>query len=376
LKILVSGIESKKMITKTKPAQVAKRPQAKKSKSREWLNAIVFAVIMASLIRWLFLEAYVIPTGSMERSLLVGDYLFVSKVHYGARTSKTPLQVPLTHQKIWGTDIPSYLDWIQLPMFRLPGFQDVERGDIMVFNDPKELQHPTDLRIHVVKRVVGLPGDELEIRDQQVYTNGQALSNPEDMQHSYLIQVDNIPNDRFFLKYGLYDVKQHPDGLLVNLTNEMAAEIESLPFIRNVELLKRDAGFKESGVLPEAAEFAWNADHLGPLLIPANGMTIPLTAENIAKYFYTIKNYEGLEAVELKEGKVYVEGQAVSEYTFKQDYYFMMGDNRHGSYDSRFWGFVPQDHIVGKALFIWMSVDHHQSFLNKIRWNRLFNLIE
>jgi signal peptidase I len=364
------------MITKTKPVQVAKKPEAKKSKSREWLNAIVFAVIMASLIRWLFLEAYVIPTGSMERTLLVGDYLFVSKMHYGARTSKTPLQVPLTHQKIWGTGIPSYLDWLQLPMYRLPGFQDVERGDIMVFNDPKELQHPTDLRIHVVKRVLGMPGDELEIRDQQVYVNGEALANPKDMQHSYLIKVDNIPNDRFFLKYRLYDVKQHPDGLLVNLTKEMAAEIESLPFIRSVELLKRDAGFKESGVLPEAAEFAWNADNMGPLLIPANGMTIPLTAENVAKYFHTIQNYEGLEGVELIEGEVYVEGQSVKEYTFKQDYFFMMGDNRHASYDSRYWGFVPQDHVVGKALFIWMSVDHHQSFLDKIRWNRLFNVIE
>ena len=364
------------MITKTKSAKEPKKSKTKKSQSREWIDAIVFAVIAATIIRWLFLEAYVIPTGSMERTLLVGDYLFVSKMHYGARTSKTPLQLPLTHQKIWGTNIPSYLDWIQLPMYRLPGFKEVERGDVVVFNDPKELQHPIDLRINVVKRAVGLPGDEIEIRDQQVYANGQPLDNPEGVQHSYLLRVDQIPNERFFLKYQLYEIKQHPEGLIVSLTQEKAAEIEGLPFIKDVELLKRDAGLKEPGILPEAAEFAWNADNFGPLTIPAEGMTIPLTKENIQKYYHTIKYHEGLEEVALKEGQVFIDGQAVSDYTFSQDYYFMMGDNRHESYDSRFWGFVPENHIVGKALFIWMSVDHNQGLLDKIRWNRLFNLIE
>ena len=364
------------MITKKKPAKAASQPKAKKSKSREWLDSILFAVIAATLIRWLFLEAYVIPTGSMERSLLVGDYLFVSKMHYGARTSKTPLQLPLTHQTIWGTDIPSYLDWIQLPMYRLPGFQDVERNDIVVFNDPKELQHPVDLRINVVKRAVGLPGDEIEIRDQQVYANGEALTNPEGLQFSYLLKVDKIPHERFFLKYQLYDAKQHAEGIIVNLTKEMAAEIESLPFIREVVLQKHSPGYQEPGILPESDEFAWNSDHFGPLTVPAYGMTIPLTAENIAKYYPYIKNHEGLEKVDLKEGQVYVAGQPINEYTFSQNYYFMMGDNRHASYDSRFWGFVPEDHIVGKPLFLWMSVDHHQDLLDKIRWSRIFNLIE
>ena len=364
------------MTTKTKPVKVSKKPKANKSKSREWVDAIVFAVVAATLIRWLFLEAYVIPTGSMERTLLVGDYLFVSKMHYGARTPQTPLQVPLTHQKIWGTEIPSYLEWLQLPMYRLPGFQEVERGDVVVFNVPEELQYPVDLRTNYIKRAVGVPGDVLEIRDHQVFTNGKSASNPADMQYSYLIRADNIPNERFFLKYQIYDAKQHPEGLVVNLSEEMAAEIKTLPFIKDVELLKREAGVKEPGVLPEAAEFAWNVDNFGPLIVPAEGMTIPLSEENIAKYYHTIKYHEGHEEVQLKGGQVFIGGQEVNDYTFKQDYYFMMGDNRHDSYDSRFWGFVPEDHIVGKALFIWMSVDHNQSFLHKIRWNRLFNLIE
>lgn len=363
------------MITKTKPREGTEKPKAKKRKAREWADAILFAVIAATLIRWLFLEAYTIPSGSMERSLLVGDFLFVSKIHYGARTPKTPLQLPLSHQKVWGTDIPSYLDWVKLPQYRIPGFQRVERNDVVVFNDPKELEHPIDLRTNVVKRAVGLPGDVLEIRNQQVYANEQPLTNPEDLQHSYLIKADVVPNERFFLKYQLYDATQHQEGLIVNLTKEMASELERVPFIRDVEPQKRRNGFKEPGVLPEAAEFSWNLDNFGPLTIPASGMTIPLTEGNIAKYYRTIKYYEGLEKVEVKKGHVYVDGQPISEYTFRQNYYFMMGDNRHGSYDSRSWGFVPENHIVGKALFLWMSVDYNQDFFNKIRWSRLFNRI-
>lgn len=347
-----------------------------KSKSREWTDAIVFAVIAATLIRWLLLEAYVIPTGSMERSLLVGDYLFVSKMHYGARTPKTPLQVPLTHQKIWGTEIPSYLEWIQLPLYRLPGFQEVERGDVVVFNVPLELNHPVDLRTNYIKRAVGVPGDVLEIRDQQIYVNGQTFTNPVALQFNYLIKADNFPKESFFLDYQLYDARQHPEGFVVSLTKEMAAELKELPFIQEVELLKRDPGHKEPGVMPEAAEFAWNIDNFGSLIIPAEGMTIPLTQENIAKYYPAIKNFDGPEETELHDGKVWIKGEPVSEYTFNQDYYFMMGDNRHDSYDSRFWGFVPENHVVGKALFVWMSVDHNQPFPEKIRWNRIFSLIE
>jgi signal peptidase I len=365
------------MVTKTKTSRAEKPARAKKSKSREWADAILFAVVAATLIRWLFLEAYTIPTGSMERSLLVGDFLFVSKMHYGARTPKTPLQLPLTHQKIPGTEIQSYLDWIQLPQYRIPGFQDVERNDVVVFNVPEELQHPVDLRTNYIKRCVGIPGDVLEIRDQQVYANGEPLDNPEKMQYRYLLRTENIPNERFFMKYRLYEVQRHPQGLIASMTSEMAEEIRTLPFINEVELLKADIGVKEPGVMPQtAANLAWNLDHFGPLTIPAEGMTIELNEENIAKYYLTIKNHEGHEQVELREGVVLIEGQPQSEYTFNQNYYFMMGDNRHESYDSRYWGFVPENHVVGKALFIWMSVDYYQSFLDKIRWNRIFSGIE
>ena len=363
------------MTTKTKEAPTEKAPRKPKSKSREWLDAIAFAVIAATLIRWLFLEAYTIPTGSMERSLLVGDFLFVSKMHYGARTPKTPLQIPLTHQKIWGTNLDSYVDWIQLPQFRLPGFSDVERGDVVVFNYPGELQHPLDLRSNYIKRAVAIAGDTLSIRDQQVFINGTARENPAQMQHKYILQLNSQPNERFIRKYKLYDMQFYGKGMLASLTQATADEISKLPFVESVEKVTFPEGEKGQEVMPVGYDkFAWNIDNFGPLVVPAEGMTIPLTEENIAKYYRTIKYYEGYddEQVQLVDGKVTIEGEPIDSYTFKQDYYFMMGDNRHDSLDSRYWGFVPHDHIVGKALFIWMSLDQYETFLSKIRWERLF----
>ncbi|AHM63292.1 signal peptidase I [Flammeovirgaceae bacterium 311] len=363
------------MTTKLKEAPTKKAPQKPKSKSREWLDAIAFAVIAATLIRWLFLEAYTIPTGSMERSLLVGDFLFVSKMHYGARTPKTPLQVPLTHQKIWGTDMDSYVDWIQLPQFRLPGFSDVERGDVVVFNFPGELQHPLDLRSNYIKRCVAVHGDTLRIQDQQVIVNSTPVENPAQMQHKFILQLEGQPNERFIRKYKLYDMQYYGNGLLVSLNGDMAKEISQLPFVKSVEPVRFPGGEKGPEVMPVGYDqLPWNIDNLGPLVVPAEGMTIALTEENIAKYYNTIKYYEGHndEDVQLTEGRVTIKGQPVDSYTFQQDYYFMMGDNRHDSLDSRYWGFVPQDHVVGKALFIWMSLDANESFLSKIRWERLF----
>ena len=367
------------MITKTKKAPEKKAPKKPKSKAREWADAIVFAVVAATLIRWLFLEAYTIPTGSMERSLLVGDFLFVSKMHYGARTPKTPLQVPLTHQKIWGTDIPSYVDWIQLPQWRLPGFSEVERGDVVVFNYPGELEHPLDLRMNYIKRCVAVEGDTLRIKDAQVFVNGQAFDNPEMMQWKYLVQFNEPITAKFLDRYKITEdnVGVAENGLIMLLPEATANEISKLPIVRSVTKEIEPEGQKMAQIMPEGyANLAWNVDQFGPLVVPAEGMTIQLTEENIAKYFHTIKYYEGLddELVLLsEEGVVTIDGQAVDSYTFTQDYYFMMGDNRYNSLDSRAWGFVPADHIVGKALFIWMSMDYRESFFEKIRWSRIFN---
>lgn len=352
------------------------KPRQPKSKTREWFDAILFAVIAATIIRWIFLEAFTIPTPSMEKSLLVGDFLFVSKFHYGARTPKTPLQVPLTHQRIWGTDIPSYSTLIQLPQYRLPGFTSVKRNDVVVFNWPPDEEYPTDLKTNYIKRCVAIAGDTLEIKSHQVYVNGAAIENPEKLQFKYYIVTDQTINERVFRQNDITEHYSIPGGYMLFTTPETAEKLKALSFIKDVIISEAKPGDPTPSIFPKAPNrFAWNEDNFGPLVIPAKGMTIPLTEDNIILYSNTILNYEGLENIELRDKALYLNGELLKEYTFQQDYYFMMGDNRHNSEDSRFWGFVPEDHIVGKAFLIWMSVDPNGGFIDKIRWSRLFNLI-
>jgi len=363
----------------------------KKNKSavREWFDSVLFAVIAATLIRWLFFEAFTIPTPSMENSLLVGDFLFVSKLHYGTRTPKTPLQVPLTHQTIWGTNIPSYTDAIQLPQYRLPGFSEVKRGDVVVFNYPPELQHPVDLKTNYIKRCVGLPGDKLEVRDLQVFTNGTAMENPPRMENEYFVATTTAVNEeKVFKENGISEYHSYTEsfndtlpandqqGYLVFTTVEIAAKLKAFDFVKNITLVKSLKEISEPMLYPNSTLFKWNRDNYGPVTVPKEGMTVSLTPENVAMYGTVIKSYEGNDDVIVDEKSVTIGGKAITSYTFKQDYYFMMGDNRHNSADSRYWGFVPMDHIVGKAVFVWMSIDPDPtSFFNKIRWNRLFRVI-
>lgn len=352
------------------------KEKEKKSPLREWLDAIVFAVVAATLIRWLFMEAFTIPTPSMERSLLVGDFLFVSKVSYGARTPATPLQVPLTHAKIWGTEIPSYLDWIQLPQYRLPGFSDVERNDVVVFNYPPEFEHPVDLKTHYIKRCIAIAGDVVEVRDGQVYVNGEMGANPELMQFRYYVKTGQTIRERVFREYGIWEVMPIQGGYIVHTTPEQADRLKAQPFIEDVVSTTMPEDQPNPRIFPNATYFPWNADFYGPLEIPYEGMKLQLSDTLVAKYGSTIVDYERHENAEVRDHKLYIDGQEVSEYTFKQNYYFMMGDNRHNSEDSRFWGFVPEDHVVGEAAFIWLSLDPQENFFSRIRWRRFFNLID
>jgi signal peptidase I len=359
-----------------KKKKVEDQDKQEKSVVREWADAIVFAVIAATIIRWLFLEAFTIPTPSMEKSLLVGDFLFVSKIHYGPRTPKTPLQVPLTHQKIWWTEIPSYVDWIQLPQFRLPGFTSIKQNDVVVFNYPPEFNYPVDLKTNYIKRCVGLPGDSLKIVDTQVYINGNALENPEDMEFRHNIVTNQDIKDRVFKNYDITDYERTNYGYIANTTTETASEFQNLPFVDKVEVLKMGPSQINPRVYPQNRElYGWNEDYYGSIWIPAEGATIDLNEETIALYRDVIENYENNDEVRFENGEVIVNGQTITQYTFKQNYYFMMGDNRHNSEDSRFWGFVPEDHVVGKAFFIWLSLDKNESLFRKVRWGRLFNLI-
>ena len=363
-------------------------PKPKKSFGKEWFEAIVFAVFCATFVRWIFMEAYVIPTGSMERSLLVGDFLFVSKAEYGPRTPKTPLQIPLTHQTIWGTQIPSYIPGVSLPSSRLPSLGKVERNDVVVFNYPVNDQynqrrdgeyHPMDLKTHYIKRCVAIAGETIQIKATQVFINGEKAENPPLMQHEYFIRSNESIRERIFKKLNVNpynSVTRYPEGYSVLMPSAVATEFEKLAFVQSatLQLIPRDRS--EQNIFPDVRYFPWNRDFFGPLTVPARGMTIEVNEENLAMYGSTISSYEGNDSVEIDADKLKVNGEEVTEYTFKKDYYFMMGDNRHASDDSRYWGFVPENNIVGEASFIWMSYDTNANFFNKVRWSRLFNSIK
>lgn len=367
-------------------------PKPKKSFGKEWFEAVVFAVFCATFIRWIFMEAYVIPTPSMERSLLVGDFLFVSKAEYGPRTPQTPIQMPLTHQKIWGTEIPSYTPLVSLPTLRLPSFGVVERNDVVVFNYPPHDQynqrsdggyHPMDLGTHYIKRCVAVSGETLEVRAGQVYINGEIGENPAEMQFNYFLETDQAIRERIWddLKIWEYYPIAQPNGKrgYSVLTDEKNAEkLAAFPFVKSMEIQFRPEDNVEADIFPDSQYFKWNRDNYGPLTVPKAGMIIEVNEENLAMYGSTITNYDGNESVtiDIEGGSLIVNGETLSSYTFNKDYFFMMGDNRHNSADSRYWGFVSEDYIVGEASFIWMSWDTNGSFLNKVRWNRLFNAIE
>ena len=370
------------------------KPDKKKSPVREWVDSVLFAVVAATLIRWLFLEAYTIPTGSMEKSLLINDFLFVSKLHYGTRTPKTILQVPLTHQKIWFTDIPSYSDAIQLPQYRLPGFTHVKNGDVVVFNYPGTPErpdefggydkYPVDLRTNYIKRCIGIPGDVVELREGQAYVNNKIFPNPPGLQMEYEIEATTQVNEKVFQKYDISEYEQdlrQTDKTVyyVKATDQAIKDIKSLDFVKNITPIlstKGDTTQYGLNTYPYNSRlFPFNRDNFGPITVPKKGMTIQLDEKNLALYKSIITTFDGNKDAKYVNRQIILDGKPITSYTFKQDYFFMMGDNRHGSDDSRFWGFVPEDHIVGKAVFIWMSIDKDGTFLNKIRWSRLFSII-
>ncbi len=392
-----------------------KRVLIKKTIVREWTDAIIFAVIAATIIRTFLIEAYTIPTSSMEKSLLVGDFLFVSKISYGPKVPNTPLSFPFAHHTLPLTKtVKSYLEWIKLPYYRFPGLTTIKRYDAVVFNYPDGdtvcdliqsnasyyalvreygrdrvwndkstfgniIARPVDKKENFIKRCIGIPGDKIQIIDSKVYVNDEPEKNPGIKQFKYLVTTDGSAINNLMLSK--MDVTEevitiNNDKYVITLTDESAEKLRSFVNVKEVKRYIKEKGIYEPYIFPFDSIYPWNEDNFGPITIPKAGTTISINKTNIGFYNRIIDVFED-NKLEIKGDKIFINDKEASTYTFKMNYYWMMGDNRHNSADSRFWGFVPEDHIVGKAVFIWLSLDKNKNlFDGKLRWRKIFRLVK
>ncbi|MHC5201224.1 signal peptidase I [Myroides sp. LJL119] len=380
----------------TDVSYVNNRDLKPKTSTGETVSSVLFAIIVATLIHSYVIQPYTIPSSSLEKTLLVGDFLFVSKFHYGPRTPMTTVALPMVHDTIPFTNKPSYFKNPSLPYFRLPGFQKVQKNDIVVFNWPTDTVYrlqsndprpgvikPIDKKTNYVKRAVGLPGEDIQIKEGLVYINGDKLdlNDRAKIQFSYIITTDGSGFDLQSLvkKRNITDPFGYlsQDGTKIGftaLTQEDVDYIKSFSAVKNVERFPDQV--YPNYVFPHNSA-TWTTNNMGPLHIPKKGETIQLNLENLPVYKRIISVYEN-NKLQVKDNVIYINEKPANSYTFLQDYYFMMGDNRDNSEDSRIWGFVPEDHIVGKPVFIWMSLDHNipwSKALDKIRWDRLFTTV-
>ncbi|WP_066628504.1 S26 family signal peptidase [Labilibacter marinus] len=435
-------------ITKKVPWDFWKRTKEGKKPAAwiEWVDALVFALVAVYFINLFLFQNYKIPTSSLEKSLLVGDHLFVSKVSYGPRIPNTPLSFPLLQNTVPGLNTKSYVEWPQWDYKRLKGFGNVENGDIVVFNFPtgdtvpvksvnpdiyeqarrigvsrsytdKSLMNglesaseweklnryrelgkeyimlnsedygevvyrPVDRRDNYVKRCVAIAGETFEIRHNQIYINGGKVENPDGLQHFYHVLTDGTAmNSRFLDKMEISNedagrMSVAPGRYIIPLTEEKADMMKTYPFIRQIQMDEEKVD--STGTVqawPYSKDYLWSRDNYGPLYVPKKGASVDLNMKNLVLYDRIITAYEG-NKLEVKDDQIFINGEKATEYTFKMDYYFMMGDNRHQSADSRYWGFVPEDHVVGRPILVWLSLNKDKSWLGgKIRFDRFFKWV-
>ncbi|RED19477.1 signal peptidase I [Flavobacterium cutihirudinis] len=380
----------------------ANRSLTPENKTADTISSLLFAIIVATLVHTYVVQPYTIPSSSLEKSLLIGDFLFVSKVNYGPRVPMTTVALPMVHDTIPFAKVKSYLSWPQLPYFRLPALEKIKNNDIVVFNWPRDTAYnmyipadkfyykPIDKKTNYVKRCVGIPGDSLQIKDGIVFINGKELILPERAkpQYSYKVAYDGkTPIDfesllrELDITDGAYFTDQEKKDTLYfrALTQASVERLKNTPGITGVkrEIVKGP----EDGIFPDFQDGKpsttnnWSCDNMGPIYIPQAGKTVALTTKTLPLYKEIISNYEG-NKLEVKGSEILINGKPATTYTFKQDYYWMMGDNRHNSLDARYFGYTPADHIVGKPVFIWMSWDTNGKGINKVRWNRVFTTVD
>ena len=404
-----------------------------------WVDALVFALVAVYFINLFFFQNYVIPSSSLEKSLLTGDYLFVSKASYGPRIPETPLTMPLTQHTLPLFECKSYIEWPHWDYRRVKGLGKVQLNDIVVFNypagdticsDPRYQAYdfyqmcysigyqmypqrpnpdsltqeqltkyfetiyqagrqaivqnqqeygiidtrPTDRRENYVKRCVGLPGQTLQIKDRIIYIDGKANKEPDNVQYTYHVKLKQRLDDDTMKDLGITmeDLTSLNTSGYMPLTSRAAKELKARDIAESVEL---NTDCSDLDTYPLNGNMHWTRDNYGPIWIPAKGKSIDLTLKNLPVYERCIRTYEG-NKLEVKDGTIYINDKAATKYTFKLDYYWMQGDNRHNSLDSRYWGFVPEDHIVGKPIFIWWSSDPDRGGFGGIRWNRLFRFVD
>ncbi|MFD1294615.1 signal peptidase I [Lutibacter holmesii] len=355
----------------------------------EWVSSIAFAIIAATLVHTYVMQPYTIPTSSLEKSLLIGDFLFVSKFHYGARVPMTPIAAPMVHDSLPFIGTKSYLNKPQLPYMRIPGFQDIKRNEIVVFSWPVDtvqrffdksnihIQKPIDKKSNYVKRCVGIAGDSLEIRDGYIYINGEKTVLPDRTKTQYIhkVETNGQLSATTLKRYNVTEGSNMGDFYYLNLTDENAAKLAKNPLVKSVVKQIEPAGNYDAGVFPHDSRYAWSKDNFGPIYIPEEGKTVELNAASLPFYKRIIEEYEHNDLT-VNGNEIFINGKLATSYTFKQNYYWMMGDNRHNSEDARYWGYVPFDHVVGKPVFIWFSWDTNgQGIKNKIRWERLFTTV-
>ena len=428
----------------SKSEYISERDINPKTAFGEWLGSIIFAVILATFVHTYLIQPYIVPTGSLEKSILIGDFLFVSKFHYGARAPQTAVSFPMVHDTIVGTGIRSYLNKPQIPYFRLPGFQNIKRNEIVTFSWPadtvrkffvreKGVKKPIDKKSNYVKRCVALPSDTLEIINGLIHINGKKSIMPyrakpiytysaynskgvsassliklgvSDIQRKFKIQeinqykfeqirpyllnvIDNSPENfivitkskgipyeiRLNSRISMTEIKDTKTDLF--LTNKEADLISKSNILDSLKRTFNEIKSYNTSYFPNNIRFDWNEDNFGPIIIPKRNTTVDLTKNNLPIYKKIIREYEKNELTLDLNGTIRINNIETNSYTFKQDYYWMMGDNRYRSEDSRSWGFVPEDHIVGKPVFIWFSIDGiNDGFKNwKIRWDRVFTTI-